>query len=37
VRAEMAYHKLKDAGYKAGFLNDELEIDKKGNIKITPK
>jgi len=22
----MAYHKLKDAGYKAGFLNAEIDI-----------
>jgi len=35
IRAEMAYHKLKDAGYKAGFLNADLEIDKAGNFKVT--
>jgi rhodanese-related sulfurtransferase len=37
IRAEMAYHKLKDAGYKAGFLNADLEIDKAGKFKVTPK
>ncbi len=35
VRAEMAYHRLKDAGYKAGFLNAEIDIDKQGAFKIT--
>ena len=33
----MAYHKLKDAGYKAGFLNAEIDIDKQGEFKITSK
>jgi rhodanese-related sulfurtransferase len=37
IRAEMAYHKLKDAGYKAGFLDAEIAIDKSGNFKVTPK
>jgi rhodanese-related sulfurtransferase len=37
IRAEMAYHKLKDAGYKAGFLNAEIDIDKQGKIKVTSK
>jgi rhodanese-related sulfurtransferase len=37
IRAEMAYHKLKDAGYKAGFLNADIEIDKTGNFKIATK
>jgi rhodanese-related sulfurtransferase len=37
IRAEMAYHKLKDAGYKAGFLNAEIEIAKNGAFKLTPK
>jgi rhodanese-related sulfurtransferase len=37
IRAEMAYHRLKDAGYKSGFLNAEIEIDKKGNFKVTAK
>jgi len=37
IRAEMAYHKLKDAGYKAGFLNADLEIAKNGTFKLTPR
>jgi rhodanese-related sulfurtransferase len=37
IRAEMAYHKLKDAGYKAGFLNAEIEIAKNGSFKLTSK
>ncbi len=37
VRAEMAYHKLKEAGYKAGFLNADIEIAKNGSFKLTPK
>jgi rhodanese-related sulfurtransferase len=37
IRAEMAYHKLKDAGFKAGFLNAEIDIDKNGNFKVTAK
>jgi len=37
IRAEMAYHKLKDAGYNAGFLNAEIAIDKQGGFKVTPK
>jgi rhodanese-related sulfurtransferase len=37
IRAEMAYHKLKDAGYKAGFLNEEIDVAKNGTFKITPK
>jgi rhodanese-related sulfurtransferase len=34
VRAEMAYHKLKAAGYDVGFVKADLEIDKKGKLKI---
>jgi len=34
VRAEMAYHKLKDAGYNVGFVKADLEIDKNGVLKI---
>lgn len=30
VRAEMAYHKLKAAGYNVGFVKGEMEIDKNG-------
>lgn len=32
VRAEMAYHKLKDKGYNVKFLNAMIEIDKDGTI-----
>lgn len=34
VRAEMAYHKLKEKGYNVSFLNAKIEIDKDGNYKI---
>jgi rhodanese-related sulfurtransferase len=34
VRAEMAYHKLKAAGYNVGFVKAEIEIDKAGKLKI---
>ena len=37
VRAEMAYHKLKAAGYDAGFVYAELAIDKRGAIRLTPR
>ncbi len=37
IRAEMAYHKLKEAGYKVGFLNAEIAIDKQGAFKVTAK
>jgi rhodanese-related sulfurtransferase len=37
IRAEMAYYKLKEAGYKAGFLNEEIDVAKNGTFKITPK
>ena len=37
IRAEMAYHKLKAAGFKAAFLNNEIMVFKDGNIKITPR
>jgi rhodanese-related sulfurtransferase len=38
IRAEMAYHKLKDAGFKQiGFLNEEIDVAKNGTFKITPK
>ena len=37
IRAEMAYHKLKDAGLKAGFLNADIEIAKNGTFKLMPK
>ena len=35
IRAEMAYHKLKQAGYKAAFLYAALDVDKNGNFKVT--
>ncbi len=34
VRAEMAYHKLKEKGYNAAFLNAKVEVDKDGNFKL---
>lgn len=34
VRAEMAYHKLKEKGYNAKFLNAKIDIDKEGNFTI---
>ena len=34
VRAEMAYHKLKEKGYNAQFLNAKVEINDKGEFKI---
>jgi len=37
VRAEMAYHKLKDQGYNVSFLNAAIEVDGNGNFKITPR
>ena len=37
VRAEMAYHKLKEAGYNVQFLNADLEIAKDGKFKLAPK
>ncbi len=37
IRAEMAYHKLKEAGYNAAFLNNEIEVAKNGSFKITPR
>ena len=37
IRAEMAYHKLKEAGFNAAFLNNDIEVAKDGNFKITPR
>ena len=34
VRAEMAYHKLKEKGYHVRFLNAAIEINDKGEFKI---
>lgn len=35
VRAEMAYHILKEAGYRARFLNAAIRIDKDGKYEIS--
>ena len=35
VRAEMAYHKLKQAGYDVGFLYAQLDVRKDGTFKVT--
>jgi rhodanese-related sulfurtransferase len=35
VRAEMAYHKLKAAGYNVGFLYAALDVKKNGSFKVT--
>lgn len=37
IRAEMAYHKLKEAGYNVGFLNADIAVAKDGGFKITPR
>jgi rhodanese-related sulfurtransferase len=37
IRAEMAYHKLKEAGFNAVFLNNDIEVAKDGSFKITPR
>lgn len=37
IRAEMAYHKLKAAGFEAAFLNNEIEVAKSGSFRITPR
>lgn len=37
VRAEMAYHKLKAAGYNVAFLNNEIAIAKDGSFKVTAR
>ncbi len=34
VRAEMAYHKLKDKGYNVAFVKGDIEIDKAGKLTI---
>jgi rhodanese-related sulfurtransferase len=36
VRAEMAYHKLKDKGYNAGFLKAAVDIKGTGAFTLTP-
>jgi len=35
VRAEMAYHKLKEKGYRVSFLNAEIDIKKDGKFNIS--
>jgi rhodanese-related sulfurtransferase len=35
VRAEMAFHTLKEAGYKVRFLNANVKIDKDGKYEIS--
>lgn len=37
IRAEMAYHKLKDAGYNVVFLNADIDVSKDGSFKIAPR
>lgn len=34
VRAEMAYHKLKDKGFNAAFVKGDIEISKAGKLAI---
>jgi rhodanese-related sulfurtransferase len=36
VRAEMAYHKLKEKGYNTAFVKADIEIDKAGKLTVTP-
>ncbi len=36
VRAEMAYHQLKEKGYNVAFLNADIAIKKDGTFKLTP-
>jgi rhodanese-related sulfurtransferase len=36
VRAEMAYHKLKDKGFNAAFVKGDIAIDKAGKLTIAP-
>jgi rhodanese-related sulfurtransferase len=37
VRAEMAYHKLKEKGYDVGFLNANIAVASDGTFTITPR
>jgi len=37
IRAEMAYHKLKEKGYKVAFLNADIDIARDGKFKIASK
>ena len=36
VRAEMAYHQLKEKGYNVAFVKGDIAIDKSGKLTITP-
>jgi rhodanese-related sulfurtransferase len=36
VRAEMAYHKLKEKGYNVGFVKADVDVQKNGKFKVTP-
>jgi rhodanese-related sulfurtransferase len=36
VRAEMAYHKLKEKGFNVAFVKGDIAIDKAGKLTITP-
>ena len=36
VRAEMAYHKLKEKGFNVAFVKGDIEIDKAGKLSIEP-
>jgi len=36
VRAEMAYHKLKEKGFNVAFVKGDIEIDKAGKLTVTP-
>jgi len=35
VRAEMAYHKLKEKGYNVAWVKGDIEVDKAGKLTIT--
>lgn len=37
IRAEMAYHKLREKGYKVAFLNADIDIARDGKFKIASK
>jgi hypothetical protein len=36
VRAEMAYHKLKEKGYNVAFIKADVEVAKNGKVKVSP-
>ncbi len=35
VRAEMAYHKLKERGYRVAFVNAEVDVGKDGRFEVS--